>query len=152
MLLRYITYTSKLEYLVVLDERNTLIDPIITAVNKYQSTMASNSEIDVTKFSGRMSNIEKMLQNLLKDFLTMRQDITVSQHAMRSEYKVEARRRILHVWFQYVAHHVSKDVLCQVFRMCGAVEEIRLHMEEYKLVAFIIYGSARSAERALEQL
>ena len=92
--------------------------------------MATDSEIDDTKLSGKMSNIEKMLQNLLNDFLTMRQDIVVSQHAMRSEYKVDARRRILRVWIQYMTHHVSKDVLRRVFRMCGAVEEIRLNTEE----------------------
>ncbi|KAM3044149.1 hypothetical protein ACUV84_015299 [Puccinellia chinampoensis] len=48
----------------------------------------------------------------------------------------------------YMTHHVSKDVLRRVFRMCGAVEEIRLHTEEYEPVAFIIYGSARYTERS----
>ena len=114
--------------------------------------MASDSEIDDTKFSDKISNIEKMLQNLLKKISTVRQDFDVPQHVMRSEYEVEARRRILHVRIQYMTHHVSKDALHQVFSMFGAVEDIHLYAEEYKLVAFITYGSAHDAARALEQL
>jgi hypothetical protein len=53
--------------------------------------MGLDSEPDDTQLPGKISNIEKMLQNLIGVFSTMKQDIAASQHAI-----TELNKNVVH--------------------------------------------------------